>query len=171
MGKDEESLAKEAMDDSEGARLEKLISELGPFGRYQFYVISLSCIGCFMPAMVVVAMTFLAYEPDHRCQIEACEPSLLNTSYSRTFLNFTTPYEASEERWSRCLRYEFQDIDSADRCQASNFGTLTEPCGPGHVFDDRLFKSSIITDFDLWCVSPFYRSLAGMSYMLGMLLG
>ncbi|KAF2344148.1 Major facilitator superfamily domain [Trinorchestia longiramus] len=61
--------------------------------------------------------------------------------------------------------------DAILECQAQNFLTDTEKCGPGHVFDTSVFRSSIITDFDLWCVSPFTRSLAGMSYMLGMLVG
>lgn len=34
--------------------------------RYQIFLCLLASIGCFIPAMVVVAMTFLAYEPDHR---------------------------------------------------------------------------------------------------------
>lgn len=163
---------------NEGARLEKLISSLGQFGRYQRYVMFLSCVGSFMPGMVVVAMTFLAYEPDHRCQVPQCEPYLNMTSYNETFLNFTTPYDKANKRWSRCDRYHFtaghefseEEVDSFS-CSRTLFSNATEPCGEGHVFDDSFFRSSIITDFGLWCSTPFYRSLAGMAYMAGMLIG
>ncbi|KAF2346575.1 Major facilitator sugar transporter-like, partial [Trinorchestia longiramus] len=112
----------------------------------------------------------------YRCLIPQCE-KLNSTSYDQTFLNFSTPYNEGQNRWSRCQRYIF-DMSSSGappdailECQAQNFLTDTEKCGPGHVFDTSVFRSSIITDFDLWCVSPFTRSLAGMSYMLGMLVG
>ena len=39
---------------------------LGGFGKFQIFVFFLSCWGSFMPAMVVVAMSFIGLAPDHR---------------------------------------------------------------------------------------------------------
>lgn len=39
---------------------------LGDFGKFQKFVFFLSCWGSFMPAMVVVAMSFLGKTVDHR---------------------------------------------------------------------------------------------------------
>ncbi|KAF2344149.1 hypothetical protein FHG87_025096, partial [Trinorchestia longiramus] len=58
--------------------------------RYQLYVLMLGCVATYMPGLVVVAIPFLAYEPQHRCLIPQCE-KLNSTSYDQTFLNFSTP--------------------------------------------------------------------------------
>ncbi|KAF2346643.1 hypothetical protein FHG87_022601 [Trinorchestia longiramus] len=154
MDADKEDNSADSLHESEGAKLENLISSLGQFGRYQRYVLFMSSIGSFMPAMVVVAMTFLAYEPAHRCQIPQCEPELASTVYNRTFLNFTTPYEVNEGRWSRCERYKFElevigDAPDLEECLAPNFLNQVEECGPGHVFDNSVFRSTTITDVSL----------------------
>lgn len=39
---------------------------LGDFAKYQKFVFFLACWGSFMPAMVVVAMTFLGNNVNHR---------------------------------------------------------------------------------------------------------
>lgn len=60
LAKSHEPAKKNTMD------FEEINDVLGPFGKYQKFVFFLACWGSFMPAMVVVCMTFVGNNVDHR---------------------------------------------------------------------------------------------------------
>ncbi|XP_045136742.1 organic cation transporter protein-like isoform X4 [Portunus trituberculatus] len=145
---------------SECMDFEAVNSALGNFGKFQIFVFFLSCWGSFMPAMVVVAMSFLGLPPDHRCMVPSCDNN--ETSYNETFVEWTIPEK------QQCKMY--QPKNDSNQCMEEDFTNVTETCSEW-VYDTSLFTSTTVTEFDLVCDSDWLRPLAGSMYMLGMLLG
>ena len=46
--------------------LPKLYNELGGIGKFQIYVMFLSCLACFMSGIAVVNIIFIGWPSDHR---------------------------------------------------------------------------------------------------------
>ena len=53
-------------DESKSMDFEGINDVLGHFGKFQKFTFFLACWGSFMPAMVVVAMSFVGHNPDSR---------------------------------------------------------------------------------------------------------
>jgi len=159
----------------EGAQLERLISSLGQFDRYQIWMCAMMGLAAYLPAMPVVATTFIAFEPPHRCHIKECDLGRSGAIYNAEFLNFTTPYNEEQNSWEQCKQWSSDvanPLNSENYCSSLYFDQSSSVgCQEGYVFDDHLFSSSLITDFNLFCTSSFYRSLPSMVYMVGMFFG
>nr|XP_027234779.1 organic cation transporter protein-like isoform X1 [Penaeus vannamei]XP_027234780.1 organic cation transporter protein-like isoform X1 [Penaeus vannamei] len=147
---------------------EEINDALGPFGKYQKFVFFLSCWGSFMPAMVVVCMTFVGNNVDHRCFVPGCDDPDDHATRQLVLANFLHP------RRRRVLplyqRYE-PVTNSSIVCGPEDFNMNVRTNCSEKVFDTSLFTSTTVTEFDLTCENAWLGPLAGSMYMVGMLLG
>lgn len=140
---------------------EGINDSLGHFGKYQKYVFGLACIGSFIPAMVVVAMTFVGNPVKYRCVVPNCDDN--TTTYNETFVEWAIP--EGDQCHVRAL------INTAsDDCESDVFSNSTISCSKW-VYDTSMFSATTVTEFDLTCDRAWLGPLAGSVYMIGMLVG
>ncbi|XP_063585383.1 organic cation transporter-like protein [Penaeus indicus] len=144
---------------------EEINEALGPFGKYQKFVFFLSCWGSFMPAMVVVCMTFVGNNVDHRCFVPGCDDPN-EPDFSAEFVNDTIPHG------DECFMYQrYEPVTNSSTCNLDDFNVNVKTNCSEKVFDTSLFTSTTVTEFDLTCENAWLGPLAGSMYMVGMLLG
>ncbi|XP_047493480.1 organic cation transporter protein-like isoform X1 [Penaeus chinensis] len=144
---------------------EAINDALGHFGKYQKFVFFLACWGSFMPAMVVVCMTFVGNKVDHRCFVPGCDDPN-EPDFSAEFANYTIP-DGDE-----CSMYQRSEpVTNSSTCELDDFNLNVKTNCSEKVFDTSLFTSTTVTEFDLTCENAWLGPLAGSMYMVGMLLG
>ncbi|XP_037779161.1 organic cation transporter protein-like [Penaeus monodon] len=159
LAKSHEPAKKNTMD------FEEINDVLGPFGKYQKFVFFLACWGSFMPAMVVVCMTFVGNNVDHRCFVPGCDDPN-EPDFSADYVNYTIP---DGDECSMYQRYE--PVTNSSTCDLNDFNLNVKTNCSEKVFDTSLFTSTTVTEFDLTCENAWLGPLAGSMYMVGMLLG
>ncbi|XP_069178058.1 organic cation transporter protein-like isoform X2 [Procambarus clarkii] len=140
---------------------EGINESLGGFGRYQKLVFFLACWGSFMPAMVVVAMTFLGNVLNYRCAVPTCDGN--TTGFNESYVEWAIP-EGDQCHVRSLLN------DTTDHCAEDAFSNSTVPCSEW-VYDTSLFTSTTVSEFELTCDKAWLGPLAGSMYMVGMLVG
>jgi len=142
-----------------------VLEEVGGFGRSQKILgVIIGYVAVFM-AMIEMSPVFINYSPDFRCK-----SNLNESNYSENeILNLTVPYE--EKSFDKCKRYK-----NIEDCRSSNpvdciDRNHTEACVDGYEFDDSLFSSTVVTEFELVCDRAPLDGLATSIYMVGTMIG
>ena len=132
------------------ADFDLILQEVGELGRWHIWVLLLLVPPALLPGMWSVNFVFSGYVPDYRCWVDSCDSC--NTSYSSPWLNYTTPREEEdgEEVWSRCHRFRRNTSATDWECAPQHFTTSVEECDT-FVFDNTMFKSTVVTEFSLVC--------------------
>lgn len=148
-----------------------VLSQVGEFGRWQKFLFLLMWIPSGASAMAVFIYEFIAFTPDHRCRVPACDADHTNV-YDQGFLNFTTPSHG-EGIWDKCEMYTTTSGYSwgPDSCMPGLFTQDTTNCGSGYVYDSSVFDSTAAIDFEMVCQDDWKKSFAQSLYMAGMLSG
>jgi hypothetical protein len=82
-----------------------VLTKVNGFGRQQIFLFVLMWIPSAMSAMAVFMYSFIAFSPEHRCKIPACESSGSN-NYNQDFLNITTPFDTDLNTWDQCNSFQ-----------------------------------------------------------------
>jgi len=147
---------------------DEILSYIGELGTWQKKLFLLLSIPAATSAMAVFMYDFIAFVPDHRCYIDSCDNS--SSSYQEDFLNFTIPWNAEDETYSKCQMYQ-QKNNSADQCLSEDFDEdFTSNC-LSWKFNDDLIHSTAVEDFEMICGNKSRKSLTQTMYMVGMLIG
>ncbi|KAF5290280.1 hypothetical protein FQR65_LT11614 [Abscondita terminalis] len=131
-----------------------VITKLGNFGRYQKRMYLLLCLPAVLCAFHDFSNTFLQAKPNHRCQLPTEFP---NSSYDLPFedLNASFPYDHATNKYSSCSIL----INGSEA-----------PCN-NYIYDHTVYKSSIVTEWNIVCGHAYLTALSDSMYMLGTLLG
>uniref|UniRef100_A0A7N4NRW9 Major facilitator superfamily (MFS) profile domain-containing protein n=1 Tax=Sarcophilus harrisii TaxID=9305 RepID=A0A7N4NRW9_SARHA len=156
---------------------EDLLPEVGEQGRFQL----LQALTFVLP-IIFLGTHFLienitAFVPPHRCWVRFLDntSALLNVSENLNYsslLKLFIPLD-SDGKLESCRRFsrpQWQLLPP--NVTGQNLSHLeSEPCVDGWVYNQSIFTSSIVTEWNLVCDSKSLRSLSQMLFLFGILLG
>ncbi|XP_072256939.1 solute carrier family 22 member 4-like [Pyxicephalus adspersus] len=152
---------------------DQAISFLGDWGPYQlivFFLLSASTIPNGFNGMSVM---FLAAIPEHRCRV----PDSANLSLA--WRNVSIPWEEKDGDLiqSRCWRYKldtlknYSDLGLLPGLQVNLSDIKKEKCLDGWEFDRDIYRSTIITEWDIVCDDDWKGPLTTSLFFAGVLTG
>ncbi|XP_036619262.1 solute carrier family 22 member 10-like [Trichosurus vulpecula] len=156
---------------------EDLLSEIGDKRRFQiFKVVSLAIPQIFIGTHFLIE-NFTAFVPEHRCWVQLLDntSASLNISGNLNFsslLKLSIPMD-SNGKLERCRRFFWpQGQPLGPNVIGQNLSQLEiEPCVDGWVYDQSIFTSSIVTEWDLVCDSWKLKSFSQSIFLAGILVG
>ncbi|XP_046583400.1 organic cation transporter protein-like [Haliotis rubra] len=139
---------------------------LGDFGTYQKRIYFLLCWPAVFTAMQMMVAVFTLNIPNHRCAL----PGVSNDTYAvqgpdhELLLNATIPWKTEKGVSVRdsCLIYK-DDVSGGQN-------RTTQECS-AWVYDNSVFKNTVITELNMVCADKGLRSLANSILMAGLLCG
>ncbi|XP_074865883.1 solute carrier family 22 member 4 [Carettochelys insculpta] len=146
------------------------LGEWGPFQRLVFFLLSASIVPNGFNGMSAV---FLAGVPEHRCRLPP------GANLSREWLNASIPREVQggREGPSRCRRYRLAALAnfSALGLQPGRDVDLSrleqEKCLDGWEYSRELYRSTIVTEWNLVCDDDWKTPLTTSLFFVGVLTG
>ncbi|KAM9302328.1 solute carrier family 22 member 20-like [Gastrophryne carolinensis] len=132
-----------------------LLQTVGGLGLFQVFNTTILFIPMFFVACHNFLQNFTAAVPAHRCRIPALDDTLVAYNLSSITENLISK--------------------SCERFKDAEFGpwtnVTTESCQNGWVYDNSVFSSTIVTEWDLVCDLRKMRQVAQSIYMAGVLIG
>ncbi|GFR75892.1 organic cation transporter protein [Elysia marginata] len=134
----------------------------------------LSAIAAASQSLHLLLTIFTMGQQDFRCAI----PDLPNDTYHiqneahHRLLNLSVPYDKTEGGYSQCYRHKSSPVDPD-----ANVSTTFMSKSPAltrctkWVYSTDVFKTSMISQFDLVCDRNMYTSHVNMMTMVGMMVG
>ncbi|XP_004383878.1 solute carrier family 22 member 6 isoform X2 [Trichechus manatus latirostris] len=143
-----------------------LLQQVGGVGRFQWTQVILVVLPLLLMASHNTLQNFTAAIPTHHCR----PPADANLSKDGG-LEAWLPRDRRGQPES-CLRFTSPQWGppSANGTEANVTGA-TEPCTDGWIYNNSIFPSTIVTEWDLVCSHRALRPLAQSLYMVGVLLG
>ncbi|XP_074865829.1 organic cation/carnitine transporter 2-like [Carettochelys insculpta] len=146
------------------------LGEWGPFQRLVFFLLSASIVPNGFTGLSIV---FLAGVPEHRCRLPP------GANLSREWLNASIPREVQggREGPSRCRRYRLAALAnfSALGLQPGRDVDLSrleqEKCLDGWEYSRELYRSTIVTEWNLVCDDDWKSPLTASLFFVGVLVG
>ncbi|XP_037761910.1 solute carrier family 22 member 5 [Chelonia mydas] len=146
------------------------LGEWGPFQRLIFFLLSASIVPNGFTGLSIV---FLAGAPEHRCRVP---PS---ANLSREWLDASIPRElqGGREGPSRCRRYRLESLAnfSALGLQPGRDVDLSqleqEKCLDGWEYSREIYRSTIVTEWNLVCDDDWKAPLTTSLFFVGVLVG
>ncbi|XP_066992268.1 solute carrier family 22 member 4 [Anabrus simplex] len=154
--------------------LDKILEELGQFGRFQIVSYVLISIPMIFVVISGTSFVFTSGDLDYRCRIPECDGN--NTAYRPEWIQNAVPMEqrAGMEIPHRCLRYEVVNITSesgsgSEYCPAQLFdNTSTVRCDEW-IFDGNEY--TIVNEWNITCEENKWKlTVAGTLVYTGALL-
>ncbi|XP_077862444.1 organic cation transporter protein-like, partial [Saccoglossus kowalevskii] len=139
---------------------------LGEFGRYQKIQFVLVCLVAIPSSYFLQANTFMSASSDHYCKVYD------NQKFHDTspLKNCTIPYDAEDEAWDSCSRYDVNvSMGISPELCSQNSGTLE--CDNGWVYDTSVYENTVVHEFDLVCEKDWMKQLSKSIVPLGNLVG
>ncbi|XP_046374361.2 organic cation transporter protein-like [Haliotis rufescens] len=145
---------------------EILEEHLGAFGIYQKRIYLLMCTPAIFCGLQLLSPVFTLNIPKHRCAL----PGVSNDTYAvqgldhEILLNATIPWKTEKGASVRdsCLIYK-DDVPAGQN-------RTTQECS-AWVYDNSVFKNTVVTEFNMVCGTRGLRSLANSILFAGLLVG
>ncbi|MEQ2269808.1 hypothetical protein XENORESO_010204 [Xenotaenia resolanae] len=161
---------------SRNADYETATSFLGEWGRFQQRVFILLCLSFIPNGLTALSMVFLADTPGHRCIL----PVHLNLSAA--WWNSSIPLEEDSSRGgalvpSKCSRYKLEHVlNYSERgllpgVDVNLSNVPKEGCLDGWAFDQSVYTSTIVSEWNLVCGESWKKPLTSSMYFGGVLAG
>lgn len=130
---------------------DRILQELGEFGRYQKFVFCLLCIFSFLDVFTCFALVFIAFTPEHSCKF----PQKFQNE--KNFTNFSI---------GEC------EILKLDENSQNSQNSLE--CSEGWEYSQNYFQSTIVTEWNLVCersiLPKLMLSVFGIVIVIGCLI-
>ncbi|KAK5650232.1 hypothetical protein RI129_001261 [Pyrocoelia pectoralis] len=146
--------------------LDKLLTEIGGFGKYQIRVTILLLVVTVFTYFTATAWLFETKGVNHRCRIPRCDENTV--VFKPSWWMNAIPSIANEP--VSCGRYKRISNISEEQCNASDFNkNLVEICNE-YIYETS--ERSILQDFDLHCEENLWKlTSVGTLNSIGNLLG
>ncbi|XP_049447050.1 solute carrier family 22 member 5-like [Epinephelus fuscoguttatus] len=147
---------------------------LGEWGRFQQQVFYLLCLSIIPNGFTGMSVVFVADTPPHRCLIPA------HINLTAAWRNSSIPLEESHSGApvpSKCSRYKLIDVlRFSDRgllpgVDVNLTNVQTESCLDGWDYDQSVYISTIISEWDLVCDDRWKKPLTSSLFFCGVLTG
>ncbi|KAL7639048.1 UNVERIFIED_CONTAM: hypothetical protein RMT77_010582 [Armadillidium vulgare] len=145
----------------------KILMHVGEAGKYQWkaFLIASFC-GMFF-AFNSLAAAFLAATPDFHCRFQTLNNTDLRSNFSShlaedNFLNLP-----------KCdyFKVDFKNLSNESSSNFEEDANLVKETCESWVYDDSVYKSTIVTEWDLVCDRRWMMTSAQATYMGGVLVG
>jgi len=147
-----------------------VIPYLGEFGKYQRRIYFLLCLTAIPCAFHKLAGVFLLATPHHRCLLPFEHKQ--NTSYTLepNIWNLSYPIDPIKNNFSSC---EYLNANYTPEYLAGQLPIHInefKECN-SFVYDQAVYISSAVTEWDLVCTNNWLRATADAFFMVGVMLG
>uniref|UniRef100_A0A8D2JFU2 Major facilitator superfamily (MFS) profile domain-containing protein n=1 Tax=Varanus komodoensis TaxID=61221 RepID=A0A8D2JFU2_VARKO len=157
----------------------EILDSLGGMGRFQKTSVAFLALPLMMLASHNLLQNFTAGVPRHHCQIR------ITANHTRQAGNSSLPLGADSllrvsipmdgnRRAESCRRFatpQWRLLDPNATLGNDTAAPETEPCADGWAYDQSVFASTIVSEWDLVCDSWTLRQMAQSLYMAGVLIG
>ncbi|XP_070712123.1 solute carrier family 22 member 6 isoform X1 [Pempheris klunzingeri] len=152
-----------------------LLEEVGGFGRYQWFHVTLISLPGLLMASQNLLNNFVSGIPAHHCSLPA-NHSLRNLSHLQVseeqLLRAFIPLDSSGSRLDRCRRYVEPQWQLLTTNGSANVSQLrTEGCLDGWTFDRSEFLATTVSEWELVCSLRPLKQMIQTIYMGGVLAG
>ncbi|XP_042296068.1 solute carrier family 22 member 6-like isoform X1 [Sceloporus undulatus] len=150
----------------------QLLDQVGGMGRFQVINVMLLCLPMVLMAAHNLLQNFTAAIPGHHCRISinnTCGNITTGSLNCRDLLTAFIPTD-SKQMLQKCHRF----VTAQQQSPNPNFtGTeaQVEPCLDGWTYEEHVFASTIVTEWDLVCDFRNLQQMAQSIYMAGVLVG
>nr|XP_015204919.1 PREDICTED: solute carrier family 22 member 5-like isoform X1 [Lepisosteus oculatus] len=146
---------------------------LGDWGRFQQIVFFLLCASTIPNGFSAFSIVFLGDTPAHKCFIPA------SVNVSAVWRNFSIPLEEvnGQKQPSKCRRYRldvirnFSNLNYIPGVDVNVSEIEQESCLNGWEYSKEMYKSTVVTEYDLVCNNEWKEPLTSSIYFLGVLCG
>ncbi|XP_077862435.1 organic cation transporter protein-like [Saccoglossus kowalevskii] len=143
-----------------------IVHILGEFGRYQKFQLFLICLTCICSTYFLQANSFMSASSDHYCKLYD------NQTFHDTspLKNCTIPYDAEDEAWDSCSRYDV-NVSMGISPELCSQDSGTQDCDNGWVYDTSVYERTVVHEYDLVCEKDWMKQLSKSIVPLGNLVG
>ncbi|XP_006830894.1 PREDICTED: solute carrier family 22 member 9-like [Chrysochloris asiatica] len=155
----------------------ELLQCAGDFGKFQIIQSILTGLLNILMITHMLVENFSAATPAHRCYIHLLDSTKSGTNFTKNLtteelLRVSIPM-SPDQKPEQCRRFkqiQWQLLDLNE--SVANINELdTEPCLDGWIYDQSVFTSTIVTQWDLVCDSQSLKVLSQFLFMTGSMLG
>ncbi|XP_063218284.1 organic cation transporter protein-like isoform X2 [Bacillus rossius redtenbacheri] len=136
---------------------DEVFKYLGEFGRYQKRLYFMLCLPAVVSALHKLGSVFLQAKAAHRCRLP-WEDEHAGYALPDHVANMSYPWDPQEGGWSSCLLLDANLTGGSRACSA-------------WVFDQTLYGSSTVMEFDLVCSRSWIPATTDAVFMSGDLIG
>ncbi|KAA0188903.1 hypothetical protein HAZT_HAZT006270 [Hyalella azteca] len=151
------------------AKFEDLLSQVDS-GPWTWMVFALCSVWGLFGAMQAVSVVFLTPAVAHWCHVN----ELHNTSWTMDQIkNISIPWNTETSSYSSCSQYSknYSALSVLPYEQALVYNvTSTSPCRAWD-YDTSVFRSTVVSEWDLVCDRSYLRSLVQSAFMMGIFVG
>ncbi|XP_004931685.2 beta-alanine transporter [Bombyx mori] len=153
-----------------------ILEDVGPFGTYQKLVIYLVLLPAVIPCgFHAYAQLFMAADVKHWCRV----PELEHVADQDLVKNLSIPLELKNGvlQYSSCTMYNLNYSEIVKSYQnlvdaaANKAPADIIPCTQGWIYDKSIYKSTIVTEWNLVCNKDFYSTLGLVLLAAGGIIG
>ncbi|XP_022095364.1 organic cation transporter protein-like [Acanthaster planci] len=151
-------------------QFDKALKYLGDFGVYQRVVYFSLCLMAVPVAWHSTGNTFLSAKPAHQCRLY--QGYVYNASEAYDTVRSCEIPKLKDGQWDSCNMYNTSAThdDNNGECN-STYLWQSIPCQMGWVYDDGIYRSTVVTEWDLVCEDNALRQLSKTLVLVGKLFG
>ncbi|EFX66627.1 hypothetical protein DAPPUDRAFT_64502 [Daphnia pulex] len=164
--KDEENL------EGEPFNYDDILKHLGQLGKFQLRAFLWLCLPAIFPGLITMSLTFTGGVPDYRYN------SINQTSLGEKNINFCISNQMFHDASSSDNRIKKQCYvynhtwNNVEECLAGSDVNIDQEIQCSEwVYDDSIFGSTIVTEFELTCDDEHKQPIASTVYMAGNIFG
>ncbi|XP_067328516.1 solute carrier family 22 member 6-A-like [Anolis sagrei] len=150
----------------------QLLDQVGSMGRFQVLNVLMLCFPTLFMATHNLLQNFTAAVPGHHCRISANFTCGDNATGNLDCRHLFIPTDGKRmlQKCRRFVTIQWQALDP-NFTGLEGMESQEEPCLDGWVYEEEVFASTVVTEWDLVCDFRNLQQMAQSIYMAGVLAG